>query len=644
MTNPVRSMKTSMHSAGTGIGSAALAVGDGIGGAVHSVGNGIGGVATGIGGVATGLGGVATGLGNAATGLGSGIGGVATGIGGLLGDFAHDTDSGELPPRNLFGPTKEVRRPQDEEDERKRRKQDKFSDTFFGRIAKSEYFERATIGVIMLNAIEIGWDADYSARFHKPDNLYQGPVGFIITGVFFCVYFTLEIVIRFIGFRRRRSCWKDGWFVFDTTLVTFMITETVVLPMLGTGGPLGQLSVLRLLRLVRIIRVAKLMRAFPQLLMIVRGINAAMRAVSWTALLLVIVTLTWAVMFTNQFHQGRRSDAEVEGIQIEVFFGSMGKSMLSLLVMGTILDDVTACTDSIRDTGNMGMLILFLVYVLLNSFTMMNMLVGILVEVVGNTAESERMVTMEGAVRDAIMTIFVQMDADGSGRISRDEFLEMKADPKVMKALQELDIHEKQFDHYVDLLFHPETERERGEPTTLSFEELLDCILRLRPGAEISSLDFASFRQATTTAQTSIKERLERIEKLLARVTGLSPALDSEKSACPLAVEPAAATASNGGIETLAEAAAPVQPSAEIFLEVKPKITASMLADLELTSSADLLAELQRRLGLTSFEESGVPMYMMDEELQNTMKASTTFQMLGVPEPDPEWSTKEVRR
>eukprot|EP00446_Apocalathium_sp_SHHI-4_P094250 CAMPEP_0177459090 /NCGR_PEP_ID=MMETSP0369-20130122/13906_1 /TAXON_ID=447022 ORGANISM="Scrippsiella hangoei-like, Strain SHHI-4" /NCGR_SAMPLE_ID=MMETSP0369 /ASSEMBLY_ACC=CAM_ASM_000364 /LENGTH=219 /DNA_ID=CAMNT_0018932307 /DNA_START=174 /DNA_END=833 /DNA_ORIENTATION=+ len=158
-----------MHSAGTGIGSAALAVGDGIGGAVHSVGNGIGGVATGIGGVATGLGNAATGLGNAATGLGSGIGGVATGIGGLLGDFAHDTDSGELPPRNLFGPTKEVRRPQDEEDERKRRKRDKFSDTFFGRIAKSEYFERATIGVIMLNAVEIGWDADYSARFHKPD-------------------------------------------------------------------------------------------------------------------------------------------------------------------------------------------------------------------------------------------------------------------------------------------------------------------------------------------------------------------------------------------------------------------------------------------------------------------------------------------
>eukprot|EP00971_Amphidinium_carterae_P191242 3795145-Amphidinium_carterae.2 len=32
----------------------------------------------------------------------------------------------------------------------------------------------------------------------------------------------------------------------------------------------------------------------------------------------------------------------------EVFFGSMGKSMASLLVMGAVLDDVTACSDSIR--------------------------------------------------------------------------------------------------------------------------------------------------------------------------------------------------------------------------------------------------------------------------------------------------------
>merc|ERR1719215_2540647 len=101
------------------------------------------------------------------------------------------------------------------------------------------------------------------------------------------------------------------------------------------------------------------MRAFPQLLMIVKGISAAVKAVSWTAVLLVIITYTWAILFTSQYHQGKKTDEEVveEGLIIEEFFGSMVKSMLSLLVMGTILDDVTACTDAIRATGSMSMLI-----------------------------------------------------------------------------------------------------------------------------------------------------------------------------------------------------------------------------------------------------------------------------------------------
>ena len=38
----------------------------------------------------------------------------------------------------------------------------------------------------------------------------------------FCVYFTVELAIRFAAFRYKRNCMKDSWFVFDSVLVALM--------------------------------------------------------------------------------------------------------------------------------------------------------------------------------------------------------------------------------------------------------------------------------------------------------------------------------------------------------------------------------------------------------------------------------------
>merc|ERR1712190_230546 len=100
----------------------------------------------------------------------------------------------------------------------------------------------------------------------------------------------------------------------------------------------------------------------------------------------------FCILFTNEYHQGKASDSYVsdEGKQAEVFFGSMGKSMFTLFIMGTILDDVTQATNAIRDSQNTWMLLAFILFILISSFTLLNMLIGVLVEVIGATAEGER--------------------------------------------------------------------------------------------------------------------------------------------------------------------------------------------------------------------------------------------------------------
>eukprot|EP00927_Polykrikos_kofoidii_P050930 TRINITY_DN44764_c0_g1_i1.p1 TRINITY_DN44764_c0_g1~~TRINITY_DN44764_c0_g1_i1.p1 ORF type:complete len:574 (-),score=117.55 TRINITY_DN44764_c0_g1_i1:42-1763(-) len=497
--------------------------------------------------------------------------------------------------------------------------QAKYNDGCAGSLVKNKKFEYTTLAVILLNAGAIGWDSDYSAR-NGSFSLWEPetPIQFLIVENGFAAFFSIEIIIRFCAYKHKLRALWDLAFIFDSVLVGFMVFETWGLPLFlnGSGSPLGQLSILRLLRLLRITRMAKLMRAFPELMMIVKGITAATRAVAWTAILLVIITYTWAILFTNEYHQGLLEDDDVVEGSGAQFFGSMGKSMLSLLVMGTILDDVTVCTTAIRNSENIWMLAAFIIYILINSFTMMNMLVGILVEVVGNTADEEKKRLQEEKVRGSIKSIFRELDTDRSGRISRKEFEEMKDHEKVKQALSDLQIKRKQFDAYCKLLI---AKTEGEEETTIGFEEFVNMILRLRPDTAVTSLDFAAFRQVVHAATEQIKNRMGRLERCFNGWT-------TESGSTAL---PHLRGARNDEARGEADSA-------------KKLINVNMLAMLERTPSAVIINELQRRLGMPSLEETGIPLSMMDEELQHRVREAEAFQALYVPEQDPAWSKETM--
>jgi len=276
---------------------------------------------------------------------------------------------------------------------------------------------------------------------------------------------------------------------------------------------------LRLLRLLRITRMAKLMRFFPELQIIVKGMVAAVRSVVCTAILQLLTLYVFAILFTSEYHQGDTLDDDVAGTA-EGLFGSMGKSMRNLFVMGTILDDITLCCNYIRGSKkNTSMMIAFVAFVLISSFTMLNMLIGILCEVVCATGEGERNKNTEVHVREAINNLFTTMDTDKNGEITREEFLSMKQDKKVMSALQELEVKAKHFEMYADLMFKPE-EGSTKEPT-FNFEKTINMIMRLRPGTKVSALDFASFQMTVHKNHDNLRKNIRNIEKMASVLTGV---------------------------------------------------------------------------------------------------------------------------
>merc|ERR1719201_1805455 len=126
--------------------------------------------------------------------------------------------------------------------------------------------------------------------------------------------------------------------------------------------------------------MARLMKQCPELMIIIKGLLASIRSVGCTAILLLLVLYIWSILFTTEFHEGARKEDELADT-IHYHFGTMGRSMFCLFIMGTILDDVTVATNAIRETKNWFMLGLFFVFILISSFTILNMLIGILCEV-----------------------------------------------------------------------------------------------------------------------------------------------------------------------------------------------------------------------------------------------------------------------
>eukprot|EP00929_Paragymnodinium_shiwhaense_P006676 TRINITY_DN11058_c0_g1_i1.p1 TRINITY_DN11058_c0_g1~~TRINITY_DN11058_c0_g1_i1.p1 ORF type:complete len:694 (-),score=170.67 TRINITY_DN11058_c0_g1_i1:51-2132(-) len=424
---------------------------------------------------------------------------------------------------------------------RKQETQERFSSSFFGRLAVNKRFEAVTTGVVVLNALQMGWDTEYTATHERPENLYEGPIEFILTENFFAIYFAVEIAVRFLGFERWSHC-CDAWFLFDSSLALMMVLEAYLVPFVQGGDALAQFSILRLLRLLRITRMAKLMKAMPEILMILRGMKSAATAVMWTAVLLGLVTYTWAIMFTFEYHQGEGRDDDFDAGDIEFFFGSIGKSMLSLLTMGTVLDDVSACTDTLRSTNKMSMLALFLLYILINSFTVMNMLIGVLVNVVSDTVHAERRVMLEETIYGAIVEIFQTIDADNSGCLTKDEFQTIARSKHLTEPFKVLNIEQKHLHMFAETLFEP---TEQGEEPVVTFDAMVQMLLEYQAEAELDPCKVKFFKSVVQKMTTNVQARTEKVEsmcrQLLKDIPVQQPLILPAQKGAPMSLPDAAA-------------------------------------------------------------------------------------------------------
>ncbi|CAD7971596.1 unnamed protein product [Amoebophrya sp. A25] len=378
--------------------------------------------------------------------------------------------------------------------------------SYYARIAADPRFDNFTLFIIVLNAAWIGVDTEIN---DAPD-ITRYSTGSVLIENFFCYYFTFEVIIRFNAFKYACNCIKDFWFRFDSVLVLLMMIETWVMPVFFSGGGgLSTLAILRLLRLARLTRMVRIMRSVPELLTLIKGMVRATKSVASTLALLIIFLYVFGLIFSMQYKDYIKDEEDLE------IFKNIGESMFALFIGGTLLDDLTDFTNTIRHSPLPLMLVAWYLFVLLSSFTVLNMLIGVLCEVVTQTAEAEQQKMVINQVGSTMVEVFAEVDSDRSGLISETEFEVMKQNDKVTAALELLAIQKSHLVALADSVFgSPGGE---GASREVSFTEFLEMAIHLRPENLATVLDVIELRNVMGAYKKRLENKIIDVESSIMR-------------------------------------------------------------------------------------------------------------------------------
>jgi len=224
------------------------------------------------------------------------------------------------------------------------------------KIDSSPIFQWSVIAVIITSALLIG------AKTHDLSPEMIQLLAWLDTGI--TVFFLIEIVIRFMAFGDKKQFFKSGWNIFDTIIV------------IGSLIPTGGSGVL-LARLLRVFRVLRLVSMVPELRLLINALIKAIPRMGYIVLLMFVIFYIYAAIGSILFHPIN-----------DVLWGDVSISMLTLFRVATFED----WTDVMYETMAVYPMswIFYLSFIFLTAFIFLNMMVGTILEVMGQEHDNYR--------------------------------------------------------------------------------------------------------------------------------------------------------------------------------------------------------------------------------------------------------------
>ncbi len=218
----------------------------------------------------------------------------------------------------------------------------------FDRLKSNKIFESFVIFIIVFSALVIG-----AKTYNLPDAVGQLVVLF---DWFITLFFIVEITVRFLGEKNKRTFFKSGWNIFDTAIVLVSVIpiEDSELAIIG--------------RLIRIFRVLRMVSLIPELRLLLNSLAKALPKLGYVALLMFIIFYIYAAIGSTFF-------AHIN----PQLWGDISISMLTLFRVMTFEDWTDVMYETMAVYGVSW--IFYISFIFLTAFAFLNMIIGIMLGV-----------------------------------------------------------------------------------------------------------------------------------------------------------------------------------------------------------------------------------------------------------------------
>merc|ERR1740127_5394 len=129
--------------------------------------------------------------------------------------------------------------------------------------------------------------------------------------------------------------------------------------------------------------------------------------------------------------------------------------------------------------SNWVLAVMVFTFILLGALTVLNMLVGVLCEVVSAVAATEQEEMLVNYVNEKISRVMALLDSDGGGSISKKEFLEILDNVEAVRCLSDVGVDVFALIDLADYIFEDD-DTENTEEIELDFARFMEVVLQLR--------------------------------------------------------------------------------------------------------------------------------------------------------------------
>lgn len=245
-------------------------------------------------------------------------------------------------------------------------------------IRSNKPFELFIVGIIIGSALLVG------AKTYELNPVMMQFVSLLDYMV--TLIFVTEITIRFLGEEHKRDFFKDGWNLFDSIIVFISLI------------PIDNSDMALVARLIRVFRVLRMISTIAELRMLINSLFKALPQLGYVVLMMFIIFYIYAAMGSMLFEKIN-----------PVLWGDVSISMLTLFRVMTFED----WTDVMYETMAVYPLswTYYMSFIFFTAFAFLNMLIGIIVNVMDSENQKVRSEEALEANEPTIKDIYLKLEA-----------------------------------------------------------------------------------------------------------------------------------------------------------------------------------------------------------------------------------------